>query len=139
MTPELLAEIQEVACVAGLKHIFGDEPFPRAEVLERWRSSRDEILLDGDGLGFAAVSPPWLNGLYVRPEAWGTGVAERLHARAVETLRAAGVETARLWVLAENRRARRFYERRGWSADGTTRDVPYPPYPRDVGYSRALS
>ena len=32
----------------------------------------------------------------------------------------------------------RFYERRGWGENGTTRVVPYPPNPLDVGYSRAL-
>lgn len=130
--PELLAEIQEAASVAALGHIYGDEPFPRAEVLERWRASTDEILLDEDGLGLAAVSPGWLNGLYVRPEAWGTGVAARLHDRALEAL---GPGIARLWVLEENQRARRFYERRGWREDGSTRDVPFPPYPVDLGYA----
>jgi hypothetical protein len=29
-----------------------------------------------------------------------------------------------LWVLEGNARARRFYERGGWAADGTTRDEP---------------
>ncbi|MGZ4388822.1 MAG: N-acetyltransferase family protein [Gaiellaceae bacterium] len=132
MSPELLAEIQEAASVAALGHIYGGEPFPRAEVLERWRTSADTILLDEEELGFAAVSPGWLNGLYVRPEAWGTGVAALLHDRALAAL---GSGTARLWVLEENHRARRFYERRGWRPDGTTRDVPFPPYPIDLGYS----
>lgn len=131
-TPELLAEIQEAASLAGLRHIFGEEPFPREEVLERWRTWPHEILLDEDGLGFAAVSPGWLSGLYVRPEAWGTGVAARLHGRALDAL---GPGAARLWVLEGNHRARRFYERRGWAPDGTTRDVPFPPYPIDLGYS----
>ena len=133
--PELLAEIQEAASVAALGHIYGDEPFPRAEVLERWRTSSDEILLDEDGLGFAAVSPGWLNGLYVRPEAWGTGVAGELHDRAVAALRVAGVERARLWVLEHHARARRFYERRGWAPDGTSRVVEFPPHPLDLGYA----
>ena len=136
MNPELLAEIQQAASVAALRHIYGDEPFPRAEVLERWRTSTDTILLDEDELGFAAVSPGWLNGLYVRPEAWGTGVAARLHERALAAL---GLGIARLWVLQENHRARRFYERRGWREDGSTRDVPFPPYPVDLGYAIEIS
>lgn len=134
-TPELLAEIQEAASVAGLGHIYGDEPFPREAVLERWRTYTGEIFLDEEERGFSATGDDFLNGLYVRPEAWGTGVAARLHDRAIEALRASGVVTARLWVLAENHRARRFYERRGWEPDGTTRDVPYPPYPLDLGYA----
>ena len=140
MTPELLTEIQEEASLGGLGHIFPADlyPFPRAAVLERWRTATDTIFADSDGLGFVAVAPPWLDALYVRPAAWGTGVADRLHELAVDALRAAGVETARLWVLEENWRARGFYERHGWYADGSTREVPFPPHPLDVGYSLTL-
>jgi GNAT superfamily N-acetyltransferase len=67
------------------------------------------------------------------------GVADALHDDAVEALRAGGVSTGRLWVLEHNARARRFYERHGWRADGTTRVVPFPPHPTDVGYSRSLT
>jgi GNAT superfamily N-acetyltransferase len=136
-TPELLAEIQEAASVAGLAHVFGGAPFPRAEVLACWQASAELVFVE-DEVGFVAVDPPWLDALYVRPEAWGTGVAVRLHDRAVEALREAGVERARLWVLEGNVRARRFYERRGWVEDGTTREVPFPPNPIDLGYSLAL-
>jgi RimJ/RimL family protein N-acetyltransferase len=41
----------------------------------------------------------------------------------------------RLWVLEENHRARRFYEKHGWRGNGETRVVPYPPHPLDVGYT----
>jgi hypothetical protein len=34
--PERLAAIQEAASVAALAHVYGDEPFPREAVLERW-------------------------------------------------------------------------------------------------------
>jgi GNAT superfamily N-acetyltransferase len=137
---ELLAAIQEAASLAGLAHIYppAEYPFPREAVRERWRSSEDEIFVDPEGRGFAAVQGEWLNGLYVRPEAWGTGVAAELHDRALEALRRAGVERARLWVLEENHRARRFYERRGWAPDGTSRVVEYPPHPLDVGYALEL-
>jgi GNAT superfamily N-acetyltransferase len=140
VTPELLTEIQEEASLGGLAHIFPPEsyPFPREAVLERWRTATDTIFADPDGHGFVAVAPPWLDALYVRPAAWGSGLADRLHEQAIEALRAAGVETARLWVLEENRRARRFYERHGWYADGSTREVPFPPHPIDVGYSLVL-
>ena len=137
---ELLAEIQEVASLAGLAHIYppAEYPFPTEAVRERWRGSTDVIFVDPEGRGFVAVSGEWLNGLYVRPEAWGTGVAGELHDRAVAALRAAGVPRARLWVLEGNTRARRFYERRGWREDGTTRVVEFPPHPIDLGYALEL-
>lgn len=138
--PELLTAIQEAASVAGLAHIYPPEryPFPRGQILERWRTATDLVLLAPDRSGFAAVDPPWLNGLYVLPEKWGSGVAAELHDRALAALRGAGVETARLWVLEHNVRARRFYERRGWLPDGTTRVVPFPPHPLDIGHSLHL-
>lgn len=39
---------------------------------------------------------------------------------AVGRLRAFGYDRAMLWVMASNDRSRRFYERAGWSWDGTT-------------------
>jgi GNAT superfamily N-acetyltransferase len=136
---ELLAAIQEEASLAGFAHIYPPElyPFPRESVLARWRTAAEQVFVEGEA-GFVAVRPPWLDALYVRPAAWGTGVAARLHDRAVEALREAGVERARLWVLEENRRARRFYERRGWVLDGTSRVVEFPPNPLDLGYSLDL-
>jgi RimJ/RimL family protein N-acetyltransferase len=71
----------------------------------------------------------------VRPRAWGTGVAQALHAAALAALREQGATTASLWCLVENVRARRFYERQGWRLNGEERVVPFPPHPLDVGYS----
>ena len=51
---------------------------------------------------------------------------------------AAGATSARLWVLEDNARARRFYERRGWRRDGSERVVPFPPHPLDIGYTKEL-
>jgi GNAT superfamily N-acetyltransferase len=137
VSPELLAEIQEAASLAGLAHIYPPElyPFPREAVVERWRGSTDLIFVDEGGRGFAAVAGQWLDGMYVRPEAWGSGVADELHERAVAAIRAAGHERARLWVLEGNARARRFYERHGWYADGSSRVVEFPPNPIDLGYA----
>ena len=137
---ELLAEIQEAASLAGLAHVYppAEYSFPTEAVRERWRTSTDEIVVDPEGRGFVAVTGEWLDGLYVRPEAWGTGVAGELHDRAIETLRANGIERARLWVLEHNARARRFYEKRGWREDGTSRVVEFPPHPIDLGYALEL-
>ena len=59
---------------------------------------------------------------FVAPECWGKGVGKALMQRALEQLHVAGFETAILWVHADNRRARRFYEAAGWRPDGAERD-----------------
>jgi GNAT superfamily N-acetyltransferase len=138
-----LASIQEQASLAGLAYIYPPEryPFPRQAVEARWDALWRTALLaevKDEAVGFVATDPPWLDALYLLPDAWGTGVATELHEAGVEALAAAGVVRARLWVLEENRRARRFYERRGWVADGSTRVVPFPPHPLDLGYALDL-
>jgi GNAT superfamily N-acetyltransferase len=138
-----LAAIQEEASRAGVAHVYPPElyPFPTEAVQERWRAYTERggwAVLHGDD-GFVAVDPPWLEAMYVRPAAWGTGVADALHDVAVVQLRAQGVERARLWTLEENHRARRFYERHGWRLDGTSRVVEFPPHPLDLGYSLHLT
>jgi GNAT superfamily N-acetyltransferase len=62
-----------------------------------------------------------LSALYVVPEEWGSGVAGALHDQAVAGMRELGATEATLWVVEGNTRARRFYEREGWSADGETK------------------
>jgi GNAT superfamily N-acetyltransferase len=62
-----------------------------------------------------------LSALYVVPEEWGSGVAGALHEEALEGMRELGATEATLWVVEGNTRARRFYEREGWSADGETK------------------
>ncbi|WP_245885506.1 GNAT family N-acetyltransferase [Kineococcus rhizosphaerae] len=56
--------------------------------------------------------------LYVRPGTWGRGVGGSLLDCALTRLAEAGCEHHALWTLKTNLRARRFYERRGWRADG---------------------
>jgi GNAT superfamily N-acetyltransferase len=61
-----------------------------------------------------------LRNLYVVPEAWGSGVGAALLQTAVAWMKQLAAE-AFLWVAVENARARRFYEREGWKADGEIR------------------
>lgn len=141
---QLLAAVQEVASLAALAHIFPPEryPYPRAAVQAHWAASvadpakRTLIATNENGpVGAACVGEEWLVGLYVVPERWGTGLAGALHDRALELVRELGSERCHLWVLEDNARARRFYERRGWRENGTTRVVEFPPNPLDIGYS----
>jgi putative acetyltransferase len=134
---ELHFAIQRAASVAGFAHVFPPElyPFPDEEVRARWREFTGSVLLaerEGRPIGLAAFEACWLGGLYVVPDEWGSGVAGDLHDAALAEM--PDCPELRLWTLEANHRARRFYERRGWRLNGTTRIVPYPPNPLDIGY-----
>ncbi len=138
---ELVFAIQRESAIAGMANVFPPEryPFPdaavRAELRVQLSDPENVALIDDDGRGFALVGRGWLQRLFVREAAWGTGLAEELHTAALDVLRELGARRASLWCLAENARARRFYERRGWQLNGEERVVAFPPNPLDVGYS----
>ncbi|WP_406400531.1 GNAT family N-acetyltransferase [Streptomyces uncialis] len=58
--------------------------------------------------------------MYAHPDHWGTGVGRALMEATTTALAAAGYRDGTLWVLADNTRARRFYEAAGWRFDGAT-------------------
>ena len=145
---ELLAEIQREASVAALAHVFPPEdyPYPIDQVRQRWQEAlaSPELTVviaedDGEPVGCAGYRSEWLDGLYVLPGLWGRGIGAQLHDHVLERLRERASERCNLWVLEENHRARWFYERRGWHENGTTRVVPFPPNPIDVGYTIGLA
>jgi ribosomal protein S18 acetylase RimI-like enzyme len=59
--------------------------------------------------------------IHVDPDVTGRGVGRALLAASVQSLAQAGYQRATLWVIVDNDRARRFYERAGWTPDGTRR------------------
>ena len=142
---ELVLAIQREASLAGLAHVFPPDRFPfpdegvRAELRDRLADPGNVVLIDGEERGFTVAGRGRLERLYVRPAGWGSGVAQELHAAALDALREQGATSASLWCLVENPRARRFYEKHGWRLDGSERVVPFPPHPIDVGYAIELS
>ena len=75
--------------------------------------------------------------LFVRRAHWGTGLAARLLAVAVDDARERGFTAIRLFTPAGQARARRFYEREGWTV------IDEPVLERQLGlelvaYRRAL-
>jgi len=61
-----------------------------------------------------------LYALYVHPDWWSTGTGRALMDRALARTAAAGYGDIVLWVLRDNARARRFYERAGFAPDGAS-------------------
>jgi GNAT superfamily N-acetyltransferase len=137
---EVLLAVQRSSSQAALGHVFPPEryPFPDDAVGESWAEllRRDGITtliaeVAGRPAGLVTWSPAWLHRLFVVPEQWGSGLAAGLHDEAVGAL----ARPCHLWVLEQNARARRFYERRGWRADGERQPADFAPWPTELRYT----
>lgn len=142
---EAVARVHVRAWQAGYAGIVPDAVLAGLDPAEWARVRRDRLGsplsadftttvadLDGHVIGFATVGPyrigqdrRHLDGsageilaIYVDPDHWGTGVGRALMDAAIAELARRGFPEARLWVLADNARARRFYERCGLAPDG---------------------
>jgi ribosomal protein S18 acetylase RimI-like enzyme len=77
--------------------------------------------------------------VYVRPEAWGTGVGPALLREALRRLAESGFRVVTLWSWEGNMRANRFYARAGFSPDGAeTGEEHFGVRVRAVRYRRGL-
>ena len=101
-----------VALDPGTSEIVGYASFgPETDVLDApWPHP---LTADGES-GQAAE----LYALYVRPAWWSTGTGRALMERVLARTARAGFDAIVLWVLRDNQRARRFYERAGFAPDG---------------------
>jgi ribosomal protein S18 acetylase RimI-like enzyme len=132
---DALAGVQERAWRRAYAHVFPADELARDGFVDpaAWRRRLEQpprgwstFVADGAGgvLGYVVVGPSRdrrsegeVYALYADPAVWSTGVGRALLAHAQEHL-ALRYARATLWVLEENARARRFYERCGWAADG---------------------
>lgn len=126
--PGVIAALHQATVAVAYREYFPDSPPPTvAELHAIWA----ERLADptavalvacraGQPVGsvMARADPDFpggqLVGLHVLPSEWGKGIGSGLHDAALAVLSEAGYHDAGLWVIAENNRARRMYERRGW-------------------------
>lgn len=91
--------------------------------------------LTADGEGGRVAE---LYALYVRPAWWSTGTGRALMGKVLARTAAAGYESITLWVLRDNQRARRFYERAGFAPDGATNVLTGLGGVFEIRYRRAL-
>jgi GNAT superfamily N-acetyltransferase len=120
--------------LGGWQQVLAATDWPRSGVL----LLVDDNLSQGEGpesekvMGFSHVCPTRdddldgattgeVTSIYLAPDAWGSRNGVALLAASIDQMVAAGYETATLWALDTNARARRFYEIGGWSLDGTTK------------------
>ncbi len=64
-----------------------------------------------------------ISALYVHPDAWDTRCGYALTQAAFGTMRSSPARTALVWVLTNNTRGRRFYERVGFTLEGGAKDI----------------
>lgn len=74
--------------------------------------------------------------LYVAQHSWGASVGAELFAAALAGLAEDGFADGVLWVLRDNTRARRFYEKSGCLYDGAEKVSPWGPV--EVRYALPL-
>nr|WP_323777182.1 GNAT family N-acetyltransferase [Amylibacter sp.] len=72
----------------------------------------------GAPIGFCAVKGDEIYQMYVHKDAKGIGVAAALISAGCENIAQQGFRRAKLDVIAQNSRARRFYEKMGWVSQG---------------------
>lgn len=145
---EALVEVQRTGAVAALAHIFDQQtyPFPTDQILARWTAHladpvvRAYVVGVGGGriVGFAATRGSELLHFGTAKDTWGTGVAAAAHDLVLDRLWAEGVPHAWLRVFQQNHRARRFYEKVGWSRTDQVSRSPFAPHPVLVHYTRDL-
>lgn len=106
-------------------------PGPQMVGFMRFTPTRD----DGEDTALVAQ----IRQIYIAPEVWGKGLGKRLLSTALARIAASGYAQATLWVLDTNSRARRFYERCGWTQDGAARYNDSFSFPiADVRYRKHL-
>lgn len=131
---EAVARVHVRTWQAAYAHVLPSERLAELSVERRaaqWREWPPLVAeVDGTVVGFVSVGPSRdsdasgeLFAIYVDPDHWGTGAGRDLITAGERCLRELGHVDAILWVLEDNPRARRFYERAGWHHDGTRRPI----------------
>jgi GNAT superfamily N-acetyltransferase len=145
------------AAYAGLVPPEAFERLGSPEVVQRWRHGLDDpnraavLCVAGDQLlGFTTYGPSRdddldpgsvgeLYAIYLDPDVWRGGVGSLLLADVIRGLTDRGYRRAALWTIEGNDRARRFYEKHGWTHDGHEHLLDFDGVPiPEVRYTRDL-
>ena len=90
--------------------------------------SRDEDKADSGEIG----------AMYLLSEYWGKGYGREMMDFSLAELKRMGHDEVLLWVLEANNRARRFYEKCGFSFDGAKKEIKIDTLHAHMRYVRSL-
>lgn len=78
--------------------------------------------------------------IYLLREFWDKGIGKELHDVLLEEAQKRGFDEATLWVMESNDRTRRWYERQGWTLDGSQKTVElWETEISEIRYRKAIS
>ena len=77
-------------------------------------------------------------GFYLIEDFWGKGISRQMMDYVIDELKHRGYSEALLWVLENNARARRFYEKCGFVFDGTKKEINIGKPLIEVRYVKAI-
>lgn len=137
----ILGEIHAQSWKVAYKGILPDEILDNITIEKREQrflsaiTERGEesalVFKDGEAAGFITIgkcrdedsdqSHCEIWGIYLHPDYWNQGIGKELINWGVKELYKRGYDKATLWVLEDNIRARKFYEKMGFCHDGTVK------------------
>ncbi len=142
----LPADAPEFAAILRKSWIFAYSPYVPMEIIEQRNAHREEMweiflkanfdthyaaVSGGKIIGILSINPPRdqdlpatvyeLTGLYLDPDFIGKGLGQKTMDWVKKEIIARGYRTISLWVLAQNSRAKTFYEKNGFQPDGTVK------------------
>ena len=76
--------------------------------------------------------------IYFHPDFWGTSVTHTAFEFCINRLKELGFTKINIWVLEENMRARKFYEKHGFAFDGTRKIIKIGKPFSEIRYSKKI-
>lgn len=128
-------------------------PDNRAKVFEQAITARPEeyymFTVDGSPSGLAILSksseedqPDYIGeiyAIYFHPDYWGTQATVKAFEFCINRLKELGFTQIHIWVLEDNLRARKFYEKFGFVFDGSTKEIVIGKPLKEIRYTIRLS
>lgn len=91
--------------------------------------SHEESAVDTDGEIYA---------VYFHPDFWGTPITHEAFQFCISRLKERGFTKINIWVLEDNKRARKFYEKYGFAFDGARQQIEIGKPLTELRYSKKI-